>query len=277
MEVIIAQNVGFCMGVNRAWKLALGARDREAGEVYTYGDLIHNPQALEFLRNRGITILERGQRVSSGVVVIRAHGIPPYERQELESDGHRIIDGTCHRVALVQGIISESADSAHATIIVGDKNHPEVVGLLGYTRGKGYVVSSPDDVLRIPCHDLLIVVAQTTQSEIVYDKRVAEIKERFPNVIIHNTICDATAKRQYETIELSKDVDAIIVIGGRKSANTQRLAETSQSAGVYAYHVETDNELDTKEIARYKKIGIVSGTSTPDWLINNVIEFLAQL
>jgi len=254
--------------------MVLKAINENQPTIYTYGPLIHNPQVLELLRERGITILEPGEEIPAGLVVIRAHGIPPQERRLLEQAGGRIIDATCPRVAKVQAIIRRWAAKGCATLIVGDADHPEVRGLMGYTEARGYVVSTSRDVAALPDLNELIVVAQTTQSESQFEARVQEITARFPQAQIFNTICDATASRQAEVQELSRQADALVVVGGRNSGNTQRLVEISQATGIPTYHVETEQELDLVEISRYQTVGVTAGASTPNWLIGNVVNNL---
>ena len=254
--------------------MVLKAINENQTKIYTYGPLIHNPQVLELLRERGITILKPGEDVPAGLVVIRAHGIPPQERRLLEEAGGRIIDATCPRVAKVQAIIRRWAAKGCATLIVGDADHPEVRGLMGYTEGRGYVVSTSGDVADLPDLDELIVVAQTTQSEAQFEARVQEIAARFPQAQIFNTICDATASRQAEVQELARQAEALVVVGGRNSGNTQRLVEISQGTGIPTYHVETEQELDLVEISRYQTVAVTAGASTPNWLIGNVVNTL---
>ncbi len=274
MKVVLASTAGFCIGVKRALEMVLKAINENQPKIYTYGPLIHNPQVLELLRERGITILKPGEEIPAGLVVIRAHGIPPQERRLLEQAGGRIIDATCPRVAKVQAIIRRWAAKGFATLIVGDADHPEVRGLMGYTEGRGYVVSTSQDVADLPDLDELIVVAQTTQSESQFEARVQEIAARFPQAQIFNTICDATASRQAEVQELSRQAEALVVVGGRNSGNTQRLVEISQGTGIPTYHVETEQELDLVEISRYQTVGVTAGASTPNWLIGNVVNTL---
>jgi (E)-4-hydroxy-3-methyl-but-2-enyl pyrophosphate reductase len=274
MKVILAKTSGFCMGVKNAMELVLQAINENQPQIYTYGPLIHNPQVLELLRERGITILKPGEEIPAGLVVIRAHGIPLQERRLLEQAGGSIIDATCPRVAKVQAIIRRWAAKGCATLIVGDADHPEVRGLLGYTEDRGYVVSTSRDVANLPDLNSLIVVAQTTQSESQFEARVEEITARFPQAQIFNTICDATASRQAEVQELARQADALVVVGGRNSGNTQRLVEISQGTGIPTYHVETEQELDLVEISRYQTVAVTAGASTPNWLIGNVVNTL---
>lgn len=274
MKVVLARTAGFCIGVKRALEMVLKAINESQTKIYTYGPLIHNPQVLELLKERGITVLEPGETAAEGLVVIRAHGIPPQDRRQLEGRATRIIDATCPRVAKVQAIIRRWATKGHATLIVGDADHPEVEGLMGYTEGRGFVVVSAEDVAALPELGAPTVVAQTTQSEALFEARVAEIKARFPGARIFNTICDATTFRQAEVQELARHSEALVVVGGRNSGNTQRLVEISRATGIPTYQVETEQELDLEEMSRYHTVGVTAGASTPHWLISNVVSTL---
>ncbi len=274
MKVVLARTAGFCIGVKRALELVLKAINENHAKIYTYGPLIHNPQVLDLLGERGIKILQPGEEVPRGLVVIRAHGIPPQERSLLEGGGGPIIDATCPRVAKVQAIIRRWAARGYATLIVGDADHPEVRGLLGYTEGRGHVVSTAQDVAALVDLKDLIVVAQTTQSESQFAARVQDITARFPEAQIFNTICDATASRQAEVQELAQQAEALVVVGGRNSGNTQRLVEISKATGIPTYQVETEQELDLVEMSRYQTVGVTAGASTPHWLISNVVNTL---
>jgi len=274
LKVILARTAGFCMGVKRAMELVLQAINRKSGNIYTYGPLIHNPQVLELLEERGIGILKNATPDSGSVVVIRAHGIPPQELELLKAAGCQIIDATCPKVAKVHAILRRWAQRGYDAIIVGDVDHPEVLGLMGYTEGRGRVVVTSDDVARLPELARVIVVAQTTQSEDVFTRRVAEIKARFAEVQVYNTICDATANRQAEVQKLAREVEAVVVVGGRSSGNTQRLVEIARATGTPTYHVETEQELDMEEMQRFKTVGVTAGASTPHWLISNVVSML---
>ena len=273
MKVILARTAGFCMGVKRALELVLKAINENQGQIYTYGPLIHNPQVLELLKERGIAMLNPGEMMPDGLVVIRAHGIPPQERRQLEAAGNRIIDATCPRVARVQAIIRRWARQGYATLIVGDADHPEVGGFGpyrgpglcgGHRRGSGGFAGTQD----------LIVVAQTTQSGSHVQCPGGGNPGPLSQARIFNTICDATASRQGEVQELAQQVEALVVVGGRNSGNTQRLVEISRNTGIPTYHVETEQELDLGEMSRYHTVGVTAGASTPHWLISNVVSTL---
>ena len=274
MKVILARTAGFCMGVKRAMETVLHALNQKPEKICTYGPLIHNPQVLALLEERGIGVLKKDRPEPGALVVIRAHGIPPQEKEQLSTWGCKIIDATCPRVAKVQAIIRRFARQGYATVIVGDADHAEVLGLMGYTEGRGYVVKTAEDVARLPQLERVIVVAQTTQSESVFNARVAEIKERCQDVQVYNTICDATASRQAEIQHLAQQAEAIVVVGGRSSGNTQRLVEIAQATGLPTFHVETEQELDMAALRRFRVIGVTAGASTPHWLISNVVSML---
>mgnify|MGYP003967516579 CR=1 FL=1 len=275
MRVIVAKKAGFCMGVRKAMDNALDAANKVGSDdstVYTEGPLIHNPQVLEKLEKQGIRALKEDTDLSNSTVVIRAHGITPKRRQELEASGAEISDATCPRVKRVQSIIEENAKEGYFTIIVGDEGHAEVTGLLGYTDGKGYVVSSPDEVSRLPDMEKICIVAQTTQDMNTFALIAEKLKHRYKNHKVFDTICSSTSRRQEEVISLSEDVDAMIVVGGRGSANTNRLVQIAEKKGVPAFLVETEQELNLKKLADYGVIGITAGASTPNWLLERVVD-----
>ncbi|MGQ9689350.1 MAG: 4-hydroxy-3-methylbut-2-enyl diphosphate reductase [Desulfobaccales bacterium] len=277
MKVILAKTAGFCMGVKNAMEMVLRAIHENHTNIYTYGPLIHNPQVMELLKERGIRVLQEGEVPGTGLVVIRAHGIPPQERQRLEAAGVRIIDATCVRVARVQAIIRRFASKGYTTIIVGDADHPEVKGLMGHAQGRGLVVATPEEVKALPELDQVVVVAQTTQSEETFQRVVEAIKARFPKAEVRNTICDATASRQGEIAELARKVEALVVVGGRNSGNTQRLVQISRATGLPTFHVETEQDLDLRTLSRYQTVGVTAGASTPHWLISNVVTSLKHV
>ncbi|GJQ57680.1 MAG: 4-hydroxy-3-methylbut-2-enyl diphosphate reductase [Candidatus Scalindua sp. AMX11] len=276
MGVIVAKTAGFCMGVRKALDMVLDASDKKKndddGAVFTEGPLIHNPQVLEMLKNKGIETLKGETDLSKSTVVIRAHGITPQKRQELTESGANICDATCPRVMRVQTIIGQHAKEGYSTIIVGDEGHAEVVGLLGYANGNGYVISSVEEVPRLPDMEKVCIVAQTTQDMQTYALTVARLKERYKHHEVFETICSSTSRRQEEIITLSNSVDAMIVVGGRGSANTNRLVEISAKEGTPTFLVETEKELERDKLLKYKVIGVTAGASTPNWLIQQVVE-----
>jgi (E)-4-hydroxy-3-methyl-but-2-enyl pyrophosphate reductase len=232
MGVKLASTAGFCMGVKRAVDVVLDiARNKGDEKVYTYGPLIHNPQTVELLKKRGIIPISHIDEIEEGTIVVRAHGISPQEREKIKEKGLKIFDATCPRVARVQSIIKKHSSIGYTVIIVGDKEHPEVAGLLGYAYGNGVVVGSKDEVNALPPFNKVCVVAQTTQNSDQYGEIVERLREKFSDVVVFNTICDSTEKMQAEIKDLSAEMDGIIIVGGKNSANTRRLVMTAKQKG----------------------------------------------
>jgi (E)-4-hydroxy-3-methyl-but-2-enyl pyrophosphate reductase len=277
MKLKLAKTAGFCMGVRRAVEIVLDAANTRAGPISTYGPLIHNPQVLEILREKGVTVADQVSEAESGSVVIRAHGVPPQAKKALVEAGLNVIDATCPRVIKVQTIIRKYARKGYGVVIVGDKDHPEVVGLLGYAQGLGLVVGHPEDFDRLPRLDRAIVVAQTTQDSQLFDRIAHMAAERFPDFKVFNTICDSTHKRQVEVRDMARGVDAVIVVGGHDSGNTQRLVQVVEQEGIPAFHVESAEEIDCEALGAFNEVAVTAGASTPNWVIRNVYRTVEAL
>lgn len=282
MKIRIARTAGFCMGVRRAVDMALDLqRQNPPQPIVTYGPLIHNPQTLEILRSKGIREIRSLDEVTEGTVVIRAHGVSPQEKEILRSKNVKIIDATCPRVARVQAIIKKHALKGHFCLIVGDEDHPEVRGLMGFaTPGGGIVVSSPVQAAmlkNVPWDRDICVVAQTTQDLEGFERAVACIREQATRISVYNTICDSTRKRQAEVERLATQADLIVVVGGKGSANTRRLAQVAETHGVPAIQVETEEELPSDALQNAEVVGVTAGASTPNWQIRNVIDRLREI
>ena len=279
MRVKVARTAGFCMGVRRAMDLALAAaRERQPEEViHTYGPLIHNNQVLRMLEERGVICLKRLDDTQGGRLLIRAHGIPPHELKAIKSKGFEVINATCPKVATVQGIIKKHAMDGYHVVIVGDESHAEVVGLQGFANGRARVLSTPAEVDRLPEMDKVLVVAQTTQDEQAFLEVVDRLRQRFPQAQVHNTICDSTHRRQEEVRALCREVEAMVVVGGKESANTRRLAEIAAGTGIPTFHIETEEELAREKLGSFSLIGVTAGASTPNWLIRRVIQELETI
>ena len=274
MKIIIAKTAGFCMGVRRAVDVVLEAPGTQPEPINTYGPLIHNPQVLDLLKEKGIQRLDAIPREGTGTALIRAHGVPPEDQQALESAGFNVINATCPRVIRVQTIIRKHTEKGYASIIIGDRDHPEVIGLKGYAGEQGHVVNSLDELTALPAFDQAIIVAQTTQNTEFYETVKQWAATQRPHYKVYDTICDSTSKRQAEIMELATRVDAIIVVGGHNSGNTLRLAEISRQTGKPTYHIETEEELDLAALAGAKTIGITAGASTPNWVIRKICRAL---
>lgn len=272
MKVKLATTAGFCMGVRRAMELVLAAVNHSEDSIYTFGPLIHNQQVMDLLRKKGVQPVDDLGGLSKGSIVIRAHGIPPEQRRMLRRSGLQIIDGTCPKVARVQAIIRYHTKQGLTAVIVGDHEHPEVIGLMGHSSGPACVIDCVGDVALLPSDRRLFVVAQTTQDEKAYAEITREILKRFPETQVFDTICDATHQRQNEVRTLSASVDAMVVVGGYHSGNTRRLVQISRSAGLPTFHVETESDLDPACLSGMDVIGVTAGASTPNWMIKNVVK-----
>jgi len=277
LRIKLAKTAGFCMGVRRAVEIVLDVANSQDEPIYTFGPLIHNPQVLEILEEKGVSIVEDPSVSGPGCVVIRAHGVPPQAKGALADGGLTVIDATCPRVVKVQTIIAKYARQGYGVIIVGDRDHPEVSGLLGYAKGQGHVISHPQDLDKLPPLERAIVVAQTTQDGRLFDTVARAIKERFPQFKLFDTICGSTHKRQAEVRNMAKSVDAVVVVGGLNSGNTQRLAQIVEQEGIPVFHVEREEELDCEAIERLQCVGITAGASTPNWVIKKVCRTLEGL
>lgn len=258
------------MGVQRAVEMALDASNKSGAPIYTYGPLIHNPQVLSILEQKGISVLTEIPDAGRGIVIVRAHGVPPDERAALLEAGFQVMDATCPRVIKVQSIISKHAREGYAAIIIGDREHPEVKGLLGYAGGHGYTADSIDALDRLPAFEKAIIVAQTTQNVAFFDQVRHWAARNHPHYRIFNTICDSTENRQSEVQELAASVDAVVVVGGQESGNTRRLYEIAAETGKPTQHVETEADLDIAALEGCRHICITAGASTPNWIIKRV-------
>jgi 4-hydroxy-3-methylbut-2-enyl diphosphate reductase len=262
------------MGVRRAMEIALAEANKSEGPLSTFGPLIHNRQVMELLHSKGVMVIQDLQDIQPGRIVIRAHGIPPQTRQTLKKRGLKLIDATCPRVARVQALIRYHTNKGFTGVIVGDRDHPEVVGLMGYGKTPVHVINSIEEVPGLPNTDRLFVVAQTTQDSQEYVEIVKAIRGRFPEVLVFETICDATLHRQEEVRSFAGQVDAVVVVGGYHSGNTQRLFHVSRKASLPTFHVETEKDLDKAKFKDMEEIGVTAGASTPNWMIQNVVKFI---
>ena len=265
------------MGVRRALERVLGQAYTDPGPIFTYGPLIHNEQVMKLLETKGVQEVKDISALKHGTIIIRAHGIPPQERKLLKASGLKIIDATCPRVARVQAFIRYHTQKGYLAVIVGEKDHPEVIGLKGHGNGRAFVISAAEEVPLLPEAEKILVVAQTTQEKQTYREIVEFIKTRFPDALVYDTICDATERRQEEVRGLAAHVDGIVVVGGFHSGNTRRLAQVASSTGLPVFHIETDQQLDLEKLSAMNTIGVTAGASTPNWMINKVVQKIESI
>lgn len=258
-------------------EVGLKVAQQEGRTVYTYGPLIHNPQALEELSRKGVIPLGETEDIPNAPVIIRAHGVTPEVKARIERRSARLVDATCPKVATIQKRIRDYSARGYSVVIAGDADHPEVVGLLGHAPGQAYVVSTPDEVDGLPPLEKVVLVAQTTQDEEVFHAIRERVRQRFPTSEALSTICESTHRRQSEVRDIAKRVDAVVVVGGKTSANTRRLTEIARLLGTTAYHVETAEELPLEELRKLSRVGVTAGASTPAGVIEEVIRVLSRL
>ena len=277
MKVLLAKKAGFCMGVRRAVETTLETVQQTDKEITTFGPLIHNPQVLNLLEERGVKVINDIPDHHSGVVIVRAHGVPPDQKASLKKAGADVKDATCPRVVKVQAIIKRHKKDNRFTVIIGDKNHAEVIGLMGYAEPEVAVVSDVEDIDDLDITGPYIIVSQTTQDDDSFDRLSTLITDRFPGGKVFNTICDSTHKRQNEVRVLCDQVEAVVVVGGKTSANTKRLAEIAEQKGLPVFLVETEADLDVSQLRAFETVGVTAGASTPTWMINRVMRTLEAI
>ncbi len=277
MKVKLAKSAGFCWGVRRTMNIAMDAAENTESPVHTFGPLIHNPQVVDLLASKGMKVVNTFAELQDGAtLVIRAHGIPPETRQELKSRAVKFRDGTCPLVAKVHAHIKKYLGQGYELVILGHKDHPEVIGHLGYAQEHGTVISSVEDVDSLPTMDRVCLVSQTTANEIKFHQVAERLRAKYADCVVVNTICDDTHTRQEEVLQVAETVDAMVIVGGKGSSNTQRLVELSRSKGIPAFHVEIADELELDKLAEYETVGVTAGASTPNWIIQEVVERLEQ-
>lgn len=277
MKVILAEYSGFCFGVKRAVDMARQSAEKLKGKVYSYGELIHNAQVVELLEKEGIGVVDEVKSADDGSLIIRSHGVPKSVLEDAENRGIGIIDATCPFVKKIQKIVHQKAKEGYHILILGDRLHPEVVGINGWCENTAEIAGSLQELAAAGMKKgKYAVVAQTTLSVSLFKELESELCRRIPDAEIYNTICTATYKRQESVRRLAQKVDAMVIVGGKKSSNTKKLAEI---ASLYcpSYLIETAEEIDRKQMKRYKTLGVTAGASTPDFVIKQVIESLENL
>lgn len=288
MMIVRAGVLGMCMGVRRAEASARQAADegkRQGRPVFSYGPLIHNPQAVAALEKAGVSVLDPGtfdsgsldDKVAGSIVVIRAHGAPPEAFAHLRRLGVEIVDATCPRVLKSQKKARELLDRGYSVAIAGDRSHGEVAGILGYAPGAVAVENAIEAKALAEAWIArpVALIAQTTIKKSEYDAIVAQFEHLSPSFLAFKTLCPATADRQKALAELAGKVDALIVVGGKNSANTQRLFMAAKESGKPAWHIETAGELP-RDIFTFGKVGLSAGASTPDSAVDEVEKLLME-
>jgi len=260
--------------------------------VYTYGPIIHNPQVVNELKRKGvIPITTLSEDTKPGKLIIRSHGAPPSVFSEAKRLGFKIIDATCPFVKKAQQYAKILRDKGYEVIIVGEANHPEVISIAEYADvnlsglpnrqagdRQGAKVINPEDLFEpIQVSEKLGVIAQTTIPVHYFQKVVKLLLPYAKELRVYNTVCEATVLRQKSTLELANKVEVMIVVGGKESANTSRLAQLLRDSGKETYHIETSDELKETWFKGKSKVGVTGGASTPDWIVKDVMEKIRKL
>lgn len=272
MKIEKAAEMGFCFGVRRAIEIVEKA-SRERGPLQTLGPLVHNQQVVDGLAEGGVTTAKSLENIKGGIVAIPSHGVGPEIIKQIKSRGFEIIDATCPFVRKAQIISQKLGKEGFMVLVFGDASHPEVQAVLGWA---GKKASASLGIPQLDTHPKRLgILCQTTQNQERFANFVAKIitsgPTRFSELRIFNTICDATRKHQAAAFELAKKVNLVIVVGGRDSANTKRLAEICSDTGVATYHIETAEQLELSWIQGKQHVGITAGASTPDDIIDKVV------
>jgi (E)-4-hydroxy-3-methyl-but-2-enyl pyrophosphate reductase len=278
MEVLLADEYGFCFGVERAVEMVEDAVDEGRGPIRSLGPLIHNAQEMERLGGKGVSTIDLPTDADSSVAVIRAHGVTPQVQWELEQRAAQVIDATCPFVTRVQHLAERAAEQGRDVVVAGNPDHPEMIGVVGYAPNNTYVVRDASEVASLPTLRSPLVVSQTTiklktfleVAEAVRAKADAE-----PQVI--NTICSATRDRQDAARALAGEVDAFYVIGGRHSSHSVKLLAVCQEQCEKSYLIETPAEINDADLDGVARVGVTAGASTPDWLVNQVVARLNEI
>ncbi len=267
IKIITAKRAGFCFGVKRAVDMAFESAKR-GDSVFTLGPIIHNPQVIEKLKSEGVLPTEDIDDAKIETLIIRTHGVPLEISERLAGKNYDIVDATCPFVKKAQQYAKFLKEKGYQVLIIGDKDHPEVKGLMSYCRNDVVVVGKDDALPKLKSR--VGIVVQTTQPVSVLKRFVSDAVEQVKELKVFNTICNSTALRLKETKEMAKKVDLMIVVGGKNSANTTQLAHLCRSLSVSVCHIETASEIDEKWFLNVHKVGITAGASTPDWLIKEV-------
>lgn len=270
MKLITAKSAGFCFGVKRAMEIALDAAQKYPPPLFTFGPLIHNPQAVEYLERLGIKAKKRMADISAGTVILRSHGVSLKDYEKAREKGLKIVDATCPIVKRAHFFAKFLRRNGYALLIVGDADHPEVEAIRSYLDRDVEVVENPETLAQLGPWKKLGIIAQTTQTFGLFKEVVAAGLDRAKEVRVFNTICHATTVRQKEAVEIAKKVDCMIVAGGYNSGNTQRLAGICRQIQPRTHHIESARGLNPGWLAGRKVIGLTAGASTPSWIIEEV-------
>lgn len=279
MEVLLADEYGFCFGVERAVEMVEDAVNSGGGPIQSLGPLIHNAQEMDRLGEKGVSTIDSPDEADSDTIaVIRAHGVTPQVQRDLERRAAKVIDATCPFVTRVQHLAERAAIQGRDVVVAGNPDHPEMIGVVGYAPDNTYVVRDAGEVALLPTLRSPLVVSQTTiklKTFLEVAEAVRKKADAEPQVV--NTICSATRDRQDAARALAGEVDAFYVIGGRHSSNSVKLLAVCQEQCSKSFLIETPAEINVGDLAGVNRVGVTAGASTPDWLIDQVVQRLKEI
>lgn len=270
----MARHMGFCGGVKRAVEMARSTAEGASGTVYTWGPLIHNPQVVDRLEQAGVRVAEALDDLEGEAFVVSAYGVEHAVLDAARDRGMRVVDATCPVVIRAHSLAFKLVEEGYQLIVVGDHGHPEMVTLKEVLGDKVTIVHDRDEARGVKLRGKIGVMSQTTQSMENFSQIVADLALRTKELKVVNTLCPAITVRQEEAEKLVDEVDALVVIGGHHSANTTRLWEIGRSRGLPTYHIEVPDEIDPLWFAGVRTVGVMSGASTPEWIIADVLQRL---
>lgn len=277
MKVHLAENAGFCFGVKRALDMVTEEISEAGGQIYTYGPIIHNEQVVSEFREKGVYPIDEDEDLSElppGSIIIRSHGVGKEVMDDLILNGFLIIDATCPFVTKIQKTVEDYSKQGYKVVILGDPNHPEVKGIIGWINGNDYeIVENEEQAKSLKAKEgqKIILVAQTTFSHKKFKELVEIIKKKEYYVLALNTICSATETRQTEAVEIARKVDAMFVIGGKNSSNSRKLFEVCKEVCDDTYFIQSSADIDPSVLQSVYNVGITAGASTPEKIIKEVI------
>ena len=279
MKIKLSKYCDFCFGVKRAVRLIEEALRKTKEPLYSLGPFIHNPRVVEQFSKKGLKTVSSLRGIKEGVMVIRSHGISPDVVEKVKASGIKLLDATCPNVKRSQKVAGELLRRNYKVIIVGDKAHPEVKSLVGATGGRAFVVSRPQALKKLRLNVAKVgVIVQTTQSKSKYLKILTRLLEKnFSEIKIYNTICEDTLCRQEEASKIARNVEIMLVLGGKMSANSRRLTEISRAGGTPTYHIESGSQIKAGWLRGRTCVGIASGASTPKWIVDDAIKRISEV
>jgi 4-hydroxy-3-methylbut-2-enyl diphosphate reductase len=277
MQITIAQNAGFCFGVKRAVDI-VKKELKKGGKVYCLGQLIHNRQVIEMMEKKGLVTVENIEDIPSGVkFVVRSHGIAPEIVEKIKAKNGKILDATCPFVRRAQLVAEKFYLDGLEVVICGDPQHAEVIGINARTKNSAIIIHDAKEAKNLGFKKTVGILSQTTQKVELLKEAVNNLLEKNKKIIIENTICLDSSTKQMEVSALAKEVDIMIVVGGKNSSNTGKLAQLSEAQKIPTYHIEKSSELQKKWFKNTQKVGIAAGASTAKFLIDDVVDKINKL